>query len=79
MHSHPWHGTVLVIGAGASGLAAAALLLPLATQVRLYDRRPQVDLPAGVVPFLGDDLIPDAAVHGESVGATVEVRANKTP
>jgi len=64
MTPHPWHGTVLVIGAGASGLAAAALLLPLAAEVRLYDRRPQLELPPGVVPFLGDEAIPDAAVLG---------------
>jgi UDP-N-acetylmuramoylalanine--D-glutamate ligase len=64
MHSHPWHGTVLVIGAGASGLAAAALLLPIAAEVRLYDRRPQVELPTGVRAFLGADVIPDAALQG---------------
>jgi UDP-N-acetylmuramoylalanine--D-glutamate ligase len=62
--SPAWHGTVLVIGAGASGLAAVALLLPLAAEVRLYDRRPQVALPADVVPFLGDDTVPDAALRG---------------
>ena len=62
--SHPWQGTVLVVGAGASGLAAAALLRPLAAELRLYDRRPQVELPPGVVPFLGEHNIPDAAVRG---------------
>ncbi|MBA3549845.1 MAG: UDP-N-acetylmuramoyl-L-alanine--D-glutamate ligase [Nannocystis sp.] len=64
MLPHPWHGTVLVIGAGASGLAAAALLLPLAAEVRVYDRRPAAELPPGAVPFLGADTIPDAAVLG---------------
>lgn len=64
---HPWHGTVLVIGAGASGLAAAALLLTLAAEVRVYDRRPQADLPPGVRPFLGEDTIPDAAMLGIDV------------
>ncbi len=64
MTPHPWHGTVLIIGAGASGLATVALLLPLAAEVRLYDRRPGLELPPGVVPFLGDDTIPDAAVRG---------------
>ena len=64
---HPWHGTVLVIGAGASGLAAAALLLTLAAEVRLYDRRPQAELPPGVRPFLGEDTIPDAALLGIDV------------
>ncbi len=64
MLSHPWHGTVLVIGAGASGLAAAALLLPLAAEVRVYDRRPAAELPPGAVPFLGDETIPDTAVLG---------------
>lgn len=61
---HPWHGTVLVIGAGASGLAAAALLLTLAAEVRVYDRRPQAELPPGARPFLGEDTVPDAAVQG---------------
>lgn len=60
----PWHGTVLVIGAGASGLAAAALLLTLAAEVRVYDRRPQAELPSGARPFLGEDTVPDAAVLG---------------
>ena len=64
---HPWHGTVLVIGAGASGLAAAALLLTLAAEVRVYDRRPQAALPPGVRPFLGEDTIPDAALLGIDV------------
>jgi UDP-N-acetylmuramoylalanine--D-glutamate ligase len=64
MTPHPWHGTVLIIGAGASGLAALALLLPLAAELRLYDRRPTLELPPGVVPFLGDDTIPDAAIVG---------------
>jgi UDP-N-acetylmuramoylalanine--D-glutamate ligase len=58
-----WSGqTALVIGAGASGTAAAALLLALGAKVRVYDRRPEVSLPTGVTPFLGDDTVPDAAL-----------------
>lgn len=67
MTLQPWHGTALVIGAGASGLAAATLLLPLAAEVRVYDRRPRLELPPGAVPFLGEDALPDAAMVGVDV------------
>ncbi len=58
----PWSGqTALVIGAGASGTAAAALLLSLGAHVRVYDRRGDAPLPAGAQPILGAELVPDEA------------------
>ena len=61
----PWTGqTALVIGAGASGSAAASLLLRLGARVRVYDRRPDAPLPAGAEAFLGAETIPDAALAG---------------
>jgi len=61
----PWSGqTALVIGAGASGWAAASLLLRLGAAVRIYDRRPDANLPAGAEPFLGEHSVPDAALAG---------------
>jgi len=57
-----WSGqTALVIGAGASGTAAAALLLRLGARVRVYDRRPDAPLPAGAEAVLGADFVPDRA------------------
>ncbi len=58
----PWTGkTALVIGAGASGDAAARLLLALGAHVRVYDRRPDVVLPPAAEPVLGADTVPDSA------------------
>ncbi len=53
--------TALVIGAGASGLAAAGLLVSLGARVRLYDRNAGVSVPAGVTAIVGEDTIPDRA------------------
>jgi UDP-N-acetylmuramoylalanine--D-glutamate ligase len=61
----PWTDrTALVIGAGASGLAAAGLLVSLGARVRLYDRNPAATVPPGVTPFLGAADVPDAALAG---------------
>ena len=58
----PWTGqTALVVGAAASGTAAAALLLALGARVRVYDRRADVSLPPDAEPFLGAEAVPDAA------------------
>ena len=65
MQATPWTGqTALVIGAGASGTAAAAHLLALGAHVRVYDQNPAARLPAGAVPFLGQTTLPDAALAG---------------
>jgi UDP-N-acetylmuramoylalanine--D-glutamate ligase len=53
--------TALVVGAGASGLAAAGLLVSLGARVRLYDRNGGVTVPAGVAAFVGEDTVPDRA------------------
>ena len=59
----PWTDrTALVIGAAASGLAAAELLVSLGARVRIYDRNPEVRVPAGVTPFVGAETVPDAAL-----------------
>jgi UDP-N-acetylmuramoylalanine--D-glutamate ligase len=59
----PWTGqTALVIGAGASGTAAASLLLALGARVRVYDQNPRAALPDGVTGFLGQPTIPDLAL-----------------
>ena len=64
-HTTPWSGqTALVIGAGASGTAAAALLLRLGAHVRVYDRRPDALLPAGAEAVLGAEHVPDEAFAG---------------
>lgn len=58
----PWtERTALVIGAAASGLAAAGLLTSLGARVRLYDRNAGVAVPPGVTAFVGDEQVPDAA------------------
>ena len=54
-------GNALVIGAGASGRAAAALLLALGQYVRVYDRDPAAAVPPGAAPFLGAPEPPAAA------------------
>ena len=54
-------GNALVIGAGASGRAAAALLLALGHHVRVYDRDPAAAVPPGAAPFLGAPEPPAAA------------------
>lgn len=54
--------TALVIGAGASGRAAAELLATLGAAVRLHDQRPDALVPPGVTPVLGD--LPPAAFAG---------------
>ena len=60
----PW-SRALVVGLGRAGTAAAALLRAGGVAVHGYDRRPQIaDLPAGLVPFLGEDRIPKAAFEG---------------
>lgn len=65
MQATPWTGqTALVIGAGASGSAAAALLLALGARVRIYDQRPGASLPAGAEACLGEPTVPDAALAG---------------
>ncbi|MBK7829932.1 UDP-N-acetylmuramoyl-L-alanine--D-glutamate ligase [Nannocystis sp.] len=65
MQATPWTGqTALVVGAGASGSAAAALLLALGARVRVYDQRPAASLPAGAEAFLGEPTVPDAALAG---------------
>ena len=65
MQATPWTGqTALVIGAGASGSAAADLLLTLGARVRIYDQRPGATLPAGAEAFLGPPTVPDAALAG---------------
>lgn len=56
--------TALVIGAGASGRAAAALLRYLGARVRVYDQNPRAELPAGVEPVLGAPELPPAALAG---------------
>lgn len=58
------HSTALVIGAGASGRAAAELLLALGARVRLYDQNPAAQVPAGALPFLGAPELPPAALAG---------------
>jgi UDP-N-acetylmuramoylalanine--D-glutamate ligase len=56
----PWRNA-LVIGLGASGRAAADLLLALGVHVRGYDRQSPADLPLGLEPFLGAELPPPEA------------------
>jgi UDP-N-acetylmuramoylalanine--D-glutamate ligase len=61
----PWTDqTALVIGAAASGQAAAALLAGLGARVRLYDRNPAAVAPPGVVPVFGAPSPPEAAYAG---------------
>lgn len=60
--SSPAHA--LIIGAGASGRAAAALLLSLGARVHVYDARADAQVPAGAVPFLGAPEPPPAAFAG---------------
>jgi UDP-N-acetylmuramoylalanine--D-glutamate ligase len=55
--------TALVIGAGASGRAAAELLLALGARVRVYDQKP-TGVPAGAEPFTGAADVPPAAFAG---------------
>ncbi len=65
LHPGAWSKvTALVIGAGVSGLAAAVLLQGLGADVRVYDRRPDVGLPAGLHGILGADQPPAAAFVG---------------
>ncbi|MDC0716972.1 UDP-N-acetylmuramoyl-L-alanine--D-glutamate ligase [Nannocystis bainbridge] len=56
--------TALVIGAGASGRAAAELLVFLGARVRLYDQNPDATVPAGVEPVLGAAELPAEAFAG---------------
>ncbi|MBZ5712662.1 UDP-N-acetylmuramoyl-L-alanine--D-glutamate ligase, partial [Nannocystis pusilla] len=56
--------TALVIGAGASGRAAAELMVFLGARVRLYDQNPDATVPAGVVPLLGAADLPPGALAG---------------
>lgn len=58
----PLPRTALVIGLGASGMAAARLLRDLGVQVRAYDRNPEpADRPTGVALHLGAEHPPDDA------------------
>ncbi|MCA9657913.1 MAG: UDP-N-acetylmuramoyl-L-alanine--D-glutamate ligase [Myxococcales bacterium] len=59
-HPLPWR-RALVIGLGASGREAAALLVQLGAAVRGYDRNPDAQLPEGVEPWLGEATPPTAA------------------
>jgi UDP-N-acetylmuramoylalanine--D-glutamate ligase len=60
----PWT-RALVVGLGASGLAAARLLLDMGVAVRGYDRRTEVtDLPSEISAFLGASAPPAAAFEG---------------
>ncbi|MEE9386595.1 MAG: UDP-N-acetylmuramoyl-L-alanine--D-glutamate ligase [Nannocystaceae bacterium] len=60
----PWK-KALVIGLGASGRAAARLLLHHGCAVRGYDRSSSVsNFPVGVEFFLGEDQVPAAAFEG---------------
>jgi UDP-N-acetylmuramoylalanine--D-glutamate ligase len=60
----PWR-RALVIGLGASGLAAARLLIELGVSVRGYDQREDVsDLPSALVPYTGASEPPAAAFEG---------------
>jgi UDP-N-acetylmuramoylalanine--D-glutamate ligase len=54
----------LVVGLGASGIAAARLLLALGVEVRVYDRKADASLPDGVQGHLGADEVPQAALDG---------------
>jgi len=55
----------LVIGLGASGRAAAQLLVALGLEVRIYDRDANATgLPEGVTPFLGADEPPPSCFAG---------------
>lgn len=56
--------TALVIGAGASGRAAAELLVFLGARVRLYDQNPGAAVPDGVEPVLGAADVPAGAFAG---------------
>ncbi|WAS92083.1 UDP-N-acetylmuramoyl-L-alanine--D-glutamate ligase [Nannocystis punicea] len=56
--------TALVIGAGASGRAAAELLVFLGARVRLYDQNPGAAVPEGVEPVLGAAEVPPEAFAG---------------
>ncbi|MFZ6180792.1 UDP-N-acetylmuramoyl-L-alanine--D-glutamate ligase [Nannocystis pusilla] len=56
--------TALVIGAGASGRAAAELLVFLGARVRLYDQNPGATVPDGVEAVLGAADVPPAAFAG---------------
>jgi UDP-N-acetylmuramoylalanine--D-glutamate ligase len=65
--THINFGRALVIGMGASGRAAARLLLRLGVQVRAYDRGTPSDVPTGVDGFFGSETIADAAFEGIDV------------
>ncbi len=56
--------TSLVVGAGASGCAAAELLLALGQRVRVYDRNPSASIPSGATGFLGEDEAPASSFTG---------------
>lgn len=56
----PW-SRALVVGLGASGRAAASLLLDLGVAVRGYDQGDPASLPDGIEPFVGRAEPPDAA------------------
>lgn len=56
--------TALIVGLGASGVAAARLLAALGVRVRAYDRNPEAALPDGIADFRGTAEIPDAALEG---------------
>ncbi|TPV94216.1 MAG: UDP-N-acetylmuramoyl-L-alanine--D-glutamate ligase [Myxococcales bacterium FL481] len=60
----PWR-RALVLGLGASGRAAAALLIELGCEVRGYDRAPQLASPLpGVETWLGESEAPPKAFAG---------------
>lgn len=59
----PW-SCALVIGAGASGRAAAALLRHLGCEVRVYDRSPTATAPDGCVAVFGTPEVPREAFTG---------------
>ena len=61
----PWQ-CALVVGLGQSGLAAARLLLQVGVPtVRGYDQRADIPgLPSRLQPFIGQDTVPDQAMHG---------------
>ncbi len=60
----PHWRTALVVGLGASGHAAATLLLHLGVQVRAYDRNPDATLPPGATDLRGLESPPPAALAG---------------
>jgi UDP-N-acetylmuramoylalanine--D-glutamate ligase len=60
----PWT-RALVIGLGASGQAAARLLIGAGVETRGYDQRAEIaGLPGDLRPFLGAPELPDAAFEG---------------